>query len=562
VKATLQALIHRALADLQAEGALPPGDLPAISLERPKQESHGDFATNAAMVLGGRARKKPREVAQALVTKIGDGGGAISRTEIAGPGFINFFISEQAWQAALGEILEAGERFGRVDLGHGRRVNLEFVSANPTGPLHVGHGRQAAVGDALARLLDAAGYDVQREYYINDAGNQVQILGRSVYARYRELCGLTFEFPEDGYPGEYVREIAAELREREGDRLASVPEAEAVDTCGRHAAEVLLRGIQADLERFDVRFHRWFSERTLVESGEVQEALDRLRATGRVYERDGALWFQSEAFGDEKDRVVVKADGLRTYFATDIAYHYDKFQRGFDWCIDIWGADHHGYIPRVKAAIGALGHDPDKFSVLLVQFVNLIGGRMGKRSGNLVTLRDLLGEVGSDAARFFYLLRSHNNALDFDLRLAKEETPENPVFYVQYGHARICQLLERARQDGHPLPSFSPEAVAALRLPEELAIVRNALAFPEVVAIAATELEPHRIAFYLQELIGLFHSYYTKYKHTERVVSADPAKTRARLLMCEALRMVIRNGLALLGVSAPSRMEAPAGEEP
>jgi arginyl-tRNA synthetase len=562
VKATLQALIHRALAQLQVEGALPPGELPAVSLERPKQKAHGDFATNAAMVLGGRARKKPREVAQALCTKIGDGGGLLARTEVAGPGFINFFVSEQAWQAALGKILEAGERFGRVDHGHGRRVNLEFVSANPTGPLHVGHGRQAAVGDAVARLLEAAGYEVHREYYINDAGHQVQILGRSVYARYRELCGLSFEFPEDGYPGEYVREIAAELREREGDRLASLPEAQAVETCGRHAAQVLLRGIQEDLERFQVRFHRWFSEQTLVESGEVQAAIDRLRSAGRLYDRDGALWFRSEAYGDEKDRVVVKADGSRTYFATDIAYHDDKFQRGFDWCIDVWGADHHGYIPRVKAALQALGHDPDKLSVVLVQFVNLIGGRMGKRSGNLVTLRELLDEVGPDAARFFYLLRSQNNALDFDLRLAKEQTPENPVFYVQYGHARICQLLERARQDGHPLPSFSSEAVAALRLPEELAIVRQALAFPEVVAIAAAELEPHRVVFYLQELLGLFHSYYTKYKHTERVVSSDPAKTRARLLLCEALRVVIRNGLALLGVSAPSRMEAPAGEEP
>jgi arginyl-tRNA synthetase len=561
LKSAITGIVQRAVEALQAEGGLPPGEVPAFSVEQPKQESHGDFATNAAMVLAGRARKKPREIARALVGHIGDGGGRLARTEIAGPGFINFFVSEPAWQSALGEVFAAGERFGRVDAGQGRRVLLEFVSANPTGPLHVGHGRQAAVGDALARLLAAAGYEVHREYYINDAGNQVQVLGRSVYARYRELLGLSYEFPEDGYPGDYVREIAADLRGAEGDRLASMAPEAAVDLCGRGAAQVLLARIREDLERFGVSFDLWFSERAMVERGEVEEALDRLRASGHLYEREGATWFRSEDAGDEKDRVVIKADGLRTYFATDIAYHYDKFQRGPAWCIDVWGADHHGYIPRVRAAIQAFGHDPARFSVVLVQFVSLVGGRMGKRSGNLVTLRELLSEVGADAARFFYLMRSQNSTLDFDLQLAKEQTPENPVFYVQYGHARICQLIERARREGHELPSFSEEAVRPLRLPEELAILRGILRMPEVVASAAQELEPHRIAHYLQELLGTFHAYYTKYKHTERVVSADVAKTRARLLLCEALRLVIRNGLGLLGVSAPNRMEAPQGEE-
>lgn len=553
--------MRKGIEALQAEGMLPAGDLPAFSIERPRKDAHGDFATNAAMVLAGRARRKPREVAEALAARIGDGGGVIAQAEVAGPGFLNFFLSESAWQRAVGEILAAGRRYGRSEVGAGKRVLLEYVSANPTGPLHVGHGRQAAVGDALARLLDAAGYAVHREYYVNDAGNQVQILGRSVWARYRELLGLPFVFPEDGYPGEYVRDVARALGEREGDRLAALPEEEAVARCGRFGAEQLLGVIRAELERFDVQFDRWLSERSLVESGGVDEALARLRSAGHLYERDGAIWFRSERFGDEKDRVVIKADGSRTYFATDIAYHDDKFRRGFDWCIDVWGADHHGYIPRVRAAIEALGHDPAKFSVVLVQFVNLVGGRMGKRSGNMVTLSELLDEVGPDAARFFYLLRSHNSTLDFDLALAKEQTPENPVFYVQYGHARICQLLERARRDGHALPAFSEEAIAALRLPEELAIVRSLLEFPEVVATAASDLEPHRVVFYLQELIGLFHAYYTKYKHTERVVSDDAAKTRARLLLCEAVRLAIANGLALLGVKAPTRMESAPEED-
>jgi len=561
LKAALQNLLRTAIQGLQADGVVPPGELPAISVERPKQESHGDYATNAAMVLAGRARRKPREIAQALIARLGDGGGLLSRSEIAGPGFVNFFVAEHAWQRALGEVLAAGDAYGRVDLGQGKRVLLEYVSANPTGPLHVGHGRQAAVGDALARVLSFAGYRVDREYYINDAGNQVQILGRSVYARYREHLGLDFTFPEDGYPGDYVRTLAQDLASREGMALANLPEAEAVARCGAYAAEVLLREIQEDLRRFDVVFDAWFSEREMVERGEVEQALERLRAAGHLFDDGGAVWFRSTAFGDEKDRVVIKADGSRTYFATDIAYHYDKLQRQYDLCIDVWGADHHGYVPRVRGVIEALGCEPRRFAVVLVQFVNLVGGRMGKRSGNLVTLRELLDEVGSDAARFFYLLRSQNNALDFDLRLAKEQTPENPVFYVQYGHARICQLIERARRNGHEVPSFSEEAVRPLRLPEELAIIRALLSFPEAVAQAAAEFEPHRIPFYLQELLGLFHGYYTRYKASDRIVSEDTAKTGARLLLCEALRCVIRNGLWLLGVSAPTRMESPPEEE-
>lgn len=561
MKSQLQDRIRDAIVALQESGALPAFEVPTIVLERPKQDAHGDFATNVAMVMAGRAKRKPRDIAVELIAKLGDAGGLLSRAEVAGPGFVNFFVAPVAWQASLGDVLSRGERFGRLAIGAGKRVLLEYVSANPTGPLHVGHGRQAAVGDAIARLLRAAGYDVHREYYINDAGNQVTTLGRSVYARYREALGLAFEFPEDGYPGEYVRDIARHLVGTHGADLAKRSDDEAIAECARVGASMMVDVIRTELERFDAKFDRWFSEKEMVARGDVDVALARLREASHLYERDGALWFRSEALGDEKDRVVVKADGSRTYFASDIAYHFDKLERGFDRCIDVWGADHHGYVPRMTAAIAALGHEPSKFQVVLVQFVNLIGGRMGKRSGNMVTFKDLIDEVGVDAARFFYLLRSQNNTFDFDLQLAKEQTPENPVFYVQYGHARICQLIERARAEGIAVPAFSADAVAALELPEELALIRAILQFPEVVAVAAQDLEPHRVAFYLQELLALFHGYYTKYKKTERVVSSDVRKTGARLLLCDAMRLVIRNGLAILGVSAPTRMEAPPGDD-
>jgi arginyl-tRNA synthetase len=431
---------------------------------------------------------------------------------------------------------------------------VEFVSANPTGPLHVGHGRGAAVGDAVAAVLSASGYDVQREYYINDSGRQIRTLGRSVYLRLLELAGRRVDFPEDGYQGRYIVELAEEIGRSRKEALLAVPEEEAIAECARFAADRILSGIQDDLEQFGVRFDRWYSEQSLYDAERVSSAIESFRTAGRIYEKDGALWFNTTEFGDEKDRVVVRNNGLTTYFASDIAYHQEKFERGFSRVIDVWGADHHGYIPRMTAAVEACGRKREQFQVILVQLVNLMRGgqpvAMSTRAGEFVTLKDVVDEVGKDAARFLFLTRHYESPLDFDLELAKKKSNDNPVYYVQYVHARICSIGKKAEQRGVYASGWDEDAVRRLTEPEEIQLIKVLARFPETVQAAAALLEPHRIAYYLMDLASAFHAYYNKH----RVLTDDPILTRGRLCLVEAVRKVIRNGLRLMGVSAPEQM--------
>lgn len=551
-----------------------------ILVERTRDRAHGDFASNLAMTLAKPARRKPRELAERIVAAL-PAANDIARVEIAGPGFINFFLAPAAYHREVGTVLNAGDSYGRDTAGRKRKVLIEFVSANPTGPLHVGHGRNAAYGDAVANLLEAAGYDVQREYYINDAGRQADILTVSVWVRYLERCGIRVAFPGTGYPGDYVQAIAAELHVREGERFArpgaaitrglpaDAPDGDKeahIDGLIARAKQLLgadyavvqnaglsaqLDDIRATLDTFNVRFDRWFSEREVVERKEVEHALDLLKQRGHTYLKDGAVWLRSEALGDEKDRVLVREDGTYTYFATDVAYHLDKLERGFDQLIDVWGADHHGYIARVRAAIEALTGKGDAFHVALIQFVTLSSGRMGKRSGNFVTLKDLLRDAGTDATRFFYLNRSNDQHLEFDVELARSQTNENPVYYIQYAHARINSVFRQLEEKG-----FSwDRALGERNLPRlgeshEDALLVSLSRYPEIVEIAAANRAPHTLAHYLRDLANDFHTYYNA--HTFIV---DDAELRnARLTLIAATRQVIRNGLALLGVSAPESM--------
>ncbi|MGA8281927.1 MAG: arginine--tRNA ligase, partial [Desulfobacterales bacterium] len=445
-------------------------------------------------------------------------------------------------------------RFGASELGAGERVQVEFVSSNPTGPLHVGHGRGAAVGDSVANILAFCGYDVQREYYINDSGRQIQTLGRSVFLRYRELFGKSAPFPEDCYQGDYIRDIAVQIKEQQGDGLLYREEDEAVMQCARTAAGDIMEGIRKDLALFGVSFDEWFSEQSLYDAGEVDRILAESRERGIIYEKDGALWFKTSDLGDEKDRVVVRQNGQTTYFASDIAYHEDKYRRGFQRVIDVWGADHHGYIPRMQAAIEACGHKRNQFQVILVQLVNLLRGgqpvAMSTRAGEFVTLRDVIDEVGKDAARFIFLTRHYESPLDFDLEVAKQQTNENPVYYVQYVHARISSIIRKAVENGMAGDQWDETAIARLVELEEIQLIKTLAQYPETVAASAEKLEPHRITFFLMNLAAAFHAYYNKY----RVLSEDPVLSRGRLVLVESIRKVIRNGLALLGVDAPDKM--------
>ncbi len=546
-------------------------DLPPVYLETPKNRAHGDYATNIAMSLASRLKKNPREIAQAVMEKIDDGGKMIKKIDVAGPGFINIILTEKYWRDLLSDIHESGDAYGHGRIGEGKRVNIEFVSANPTGPLHVGHGRGAAIGDTLARILSASGYDVTREYYINDAGSQIRNLGISINYRIREALDPDFAgtvtFPEKGYHGDYIREVADTIRRDEAasgliDDIRTLPpedildpSSQTADRSGVMGAGVLIKRIASTLDRFGgISFDRWFSERALHEEGLIGEVLDILAEKGLTYTKDGALWFRSTNFGDDKDRVIRKDDGNLTYLAADIAYHREKFRRGYDRVIDVWGADHHGYIARVKGAIEALGYDPDRFRVILVQMVTLMrSGKpvtMSKRSGEFITLEEVLEEVGSDAARFFFLMRRYDSQLEFDLELAKKTTADNPVFYVQYMHARICSILRHAGESGLALPAPGEVDVDLLALPEEMEIIKFRASFPEVVEGSASSMEPHRITFFLQDLATAFHSYYNK----TRVVTEDENLSRARLYMVSAAKVVVKNALTLLGVSAPESM--------
>ncbi len=572
-KTQLADLLRAALLSVAPEQAETP-----INLERPKQAGHGDFASNLALQLAKPLKRNPRELANLLLAELPKSD-LIAKAEVAGAGFINFTLVSDAKTAVVRSVLERGEAFGRGDKS-GVKVQVEFVSANPTGPLHVGHGRGAAYGASLSDVLDFAGFEVTREYYINDAGRQMDILALSTWLRYLDLFGIAIAFPPNAYQGDYVKDMAAQIKESHADRFAKVsaadvlagaPSVEAdkeghLDALIANAKNLLgsdyawvhgfalteqLGDGREDLAEFGVTFDKWFSERSLFDTGLVEKAVTALEAGGHLYEQDGAKWFRSTAFGDEKDRVVQRENGLFTYFASDIAYHANKYERGFDRIIDIWGADHHGYIPRVKGALQALGLPPEKLDVALVQFAVLYRdgqkAAMSTRSGEFVTLRELRNEVGNDACRFFYVLRKADQHLDFDLDLAKSQSNENPVYYIQYAHARLCSVLNQ--WNGTPADLLEAD-LARLDNERELALCARLTAFPEVVRSAAADYAPHQIAFYLKDLAGEFHSYY----NAERMLVDDEGLKLARLALAAAVRQVIRNGLALLGVSAPESM--------
>ncbi len=554
MKQKIKEIIAQAMKAAYEKGILPSSGFPPVEIEEPKLETHGDFSSNISMIMASVQKMAPRKIAEVIISHLDDPEDIIAKTEIAGPGFINFFINPFSWHPVLHEIHKKNTAYGASNIGNGKKIQVEFVSSNPTGPLHVGHGRGAAVGDAVANLLSFCGYDVQREYYINDSGRQISMLGRSVFLRCQELAGKKIEFPQDCYQGDYIRDLAAIIREQRDD-LPDLDEAEAISCCAQFAAENILSGIRDDLESFGVTFDRWYSEQSLFDAGSVEAALTDFRSRDVIYEKDGALWFKTSDYGDEKDRVVVKNDGQTTYFASDIAYHQEKFDRGFDRVIDVWGADHHGYIPRMRASIEASGHSRDQFDVILVKLVNLSRGgqpvAMSTRAGEFVTLKDVTDEVGRDAARFIFLTRHYESPLDFDLELAKKKTNDNPVFYVQYVHARISSILAKGIERGVRVAEFlETSELSMLKAPEEIQLIKTLARYPEIVQSAGELMEPHRITYYLMNLSAAFHAYYNKH----RVLTDDPALTCGRLYLVLAVQKVIRNGLKLLGVSAPEKM--------
>ncbi len=582
VKSELIRLIGEALAQALGNPAHP-----CVTLGKTKQSAHGDFSCSIAMQIAKTLKRNPRELASAIAAAL-PASPLLERVEVAGAGFLNLFLRPAAKRSVIKQVLTQGGDYGRIDVGSGQTVQVEFVSANPTGPLHVGHGRGAAYGDSLANVLHAVGYEVQREYYINDAGRQVDVLVLSVWLRYLEQQGAGVPFPPNAYQGEYVGLSARGLENRHGRNfvrtaaqvMAGVPEAipnasdkeqealgearldqlianakallgEDFKLVMRHTLDQQIAEIRSVLTRFAVEFDRWYSEQSLYDEGKVARALDKLRSKGHLYEKDGATWFRSTAFGDDKDRVVQRENGLYTYFASDIAYHNEKLERGFHRIIDVWGADHHGYIPRVKAALSAFGHQPDALSVPLIQLVALFRGgepvRMGKRSGNYVTLEELYEEVGVDATRYFYLARKSDQHLDFDLDLAKSQSVDNPVYYIQYAHARICRVLEEWGGDTMALVTAD---LGSLDTEQELGLIRGMMDLSDTLEESARDLAPHVVAFYLKDLAGGFHSYY----NSTRILVEDESIKLARLALVAAVRQVLRNGLKLLGVCAPERM--------
>ncbi len=578
MKQELQQLLVEAISIVQEKMDVTFSAIDDIKIERTRDQSHGDYACNIAMVLAKQARTNPRELAAALLESLPESG-IIERVEIAGPGFINFFLSKQSRLNVIPNILQAGEAYGRSEFGAGKSILVEFVSANPTGPLHVGHGRGAAYGATVSDLLEAIGYKVDREYYVNDAGRQMDILTASIWLRYLEQCGLEIDFPENAYQGDYIRDIADKLLSEKQQSLISdldFPEANndpevqldqliafAKQTIGIENYQSILDlglieilgEIQRDLADFGVIFDHWFSERSLSNDEQIQKCIRRLEASGFVYKEQGALWFRSSAFGDEKDRVIVRENGQATYFASDIAYHVEKFSRGYDTAINIWGADHHGYIARVKAALSALDENPDALEILLVQFAALYRGTeklpMSTRSGQFVTLKELRDEVGKDASRFFYIMRKSEQHLDFDLELAKSKSNENPVYYIQYAHARICSVLKQVEEKGYTYDAdIGNDNLHTLTEPSEEKLITALSRYPEVMHSAATEYEPHQIAYYLKDLATEFHSYYNS---CQFIVDSDELRN-ARLNLISASKQVVYNGLGILSVSAPEQM--------
>jgi arginyl-tRNA synthetase len=553
LKQTLRVLITAAVEAARASGELNFDALPAFEVDAPKQADHGDLATNLALVLAKQARMPPRKVAEILVSRVAAPAGMLQKIEIAGPGFINFFIDDAFWYRVLPEIYALGPAYGDSDLGAGQKVQVEFVSANPTGPLHIGHGRGAALGDALANLLSATGHQVVREYYINDVGNQILTLGKSLYFRLRELRGEVIEFPEDAYQGDYMKELAGNYLAQGKAVPPAPPHEDDLLELGRYAGDAILEDIKKDLNDFGVHFDNWFSEMELFRQGLVDQSIRLLKENRFLYEKDGALWFKATEFGDEKDRVVQRSNEAFTYFASDIAYHLYKFQMGYNLVVDIWGADHHGYVPRLQAAVKALGCGGE-LKVILVQLVSLL--RQGEpvamttRGGTFVTLREVLDEVGKDAARFIFLSRRPDAQLEFDLELAKQQSSENPVYYVQYAHARLASVFRQAAAQGIPLGAPDLSHLPRLSLAEELSLLKLLAGYPELVEAAARNLEPHRLTYFLTELASQLHSYY--YKH--RFISEDGGLTRARLDLVAAVKTVLAHGLQILGVAAPETM--------
>jgi arginyl-tRNA synthetase len=583
VKSELERLLREALRSLVPAVLSEPADPAQVVVERARDAQHGDFQSNIAMRIAKAARKNPRELAQALVAAL-PANTLIASAEVAGAGFINFRLVKNAWFAALESVAAQGAAYGRSKVGAGRKVMVEFVSANPTGPMHVGHGRGAAYGATLGNLLEATGHSTYREYYINDAGRQIDILAISVYLRYLELCGESVAFPSNGYRAEYILPVAKGLHEKRGDALrrpaadvarGAPPDAPAgdkdkhidglienarralgvpeFDSIVLFARDAMMADIRNDLEEFGVRFDNWYSERELTRSGAIEKVLDALRASGHVYVKDGATWFKSTDFGDDEDRVIIRENGVGTYFAADIAYHFDKRQRGHDLLIDVWGADHHGYVARVRGALMALGAPGDCFEVTLMQLVSLFRGgeklAMGKREGNFVTLRDLRNDVGNDACRFFYLLRSHDQALDFDLELAKSRSSENPVYYIQYAHARVSSVMKQLGSKGYTYDAGAAD-LALLTNAHEQAVITGISKYPEIIEHAALSRAPHALVHFLRDLANTLHTYY----NAEQFIVEEAALRNARLTLVLAVQQVIRNGLGILGVSAPETM--------
>ena len=539
-------------------GVLKETALPDYVIEIPNNENHGHFATNLPMVLASSQGRRPTEIASVIVDHLEAQKNFIEKADIAGPGFINFTLAKEHWYGILSEVIVQGETFGQMDLGEGKRVLVEFVSANPTGPLHLGHGRGAALGDTLCRILEFTGYEVVREFYINDAGQQIRLLGDSIYSRWRQGGDEDFPFPEQGYHGEYITDLAKEIS-TEAD-LSTMEQDKAKTFCADSGKAKMLQEIKNDLELFRVHFDVWTSEKGLHEDGLIQSSLEEIRNQGRMYEKDGALWIETSVYGDDKDRVIKKKDGQYTYFASDIAYHLEKWKRGFAKAVNIWGADHHGYVQRVQAALQANGLDSSWLSILLIQLVKLWKEgaeiKMSKRAGSFVTLRELIDEVGIDAVRFVFLSKSHDSPLDFDIDLVKKQDSDNPVYYVQYAHARICSIFRKAGSEDISLTQGPGPVLEHLVLEEELALIRQLSEFPTLLQEIAVNFEPHRITYYLTDLAASFHRYFnlgTRFPE-HRIVTEEKDMTQARLLLAQGVRIVIRNGLHLLGIEAPRKM--------
>jgi arginyl-tRNA synthetase len=540
------------------QGLLKETDFPEFVIEVPNNPDHGHFATNLPMTLASSQKRPPREIASVVIENLKDTENIVAKVEVAGPGFINFWISPDEWYRGLSHMIDSEDDYGRSDAGGGEKVLVEFVSANPTGPLHVGHGRGAALGDTLCRILSFCGYDVAREFYINDAGQQLRMLGESVFSRFKQMGDPGYPFPESGYHGDYVSDLARTISAETG--LEELSQEDAIQICARKGKDIMFKEIKETLARFRVDFDAWYSESDLFSSGLLERTLETLRADGQLYDHEGAEWIKTSDFGDDKNRVVRKKDGQFTYFASDISYHLEKQARGFERAINLWGADHHGYVPRMKAVLLAHGISEDWLSVMLIQLVKLWKDgkemKMSKRAGSFVTLQELIDEVGVDAARFVFLTKNHDSPLDFDMDIVKKQDSENPVYYVQYAHARICSIFRKAETEGISMPDKPEGQLKRLVLDQEMALIRIMAGFPPLLEDISRKLEPHLLTYYLTDLAASFHRYFNLGTKNPgyRIVTQDRELSQARLFLAKAIRIIIANGLRLLGVGAPERM--------